>query len=92
MVGDDRGFGPDRPVTRNEMAVVMGKLLNLNYNYYASTCPFTDVAEWAKGWVGACAANGIVSGRGEGIYDGEATVTAVEDHGGLHDCRRENGQ
>jgi len=28
--------------------------------------------------VGACAANGIVSGRGEGIYDGEATVTAVE--------------
>ena len=78
MVGDDRGFGPDRPVTRNEMAVVMGKLLNLDYNYYASACPFTDVAEWAKGWVGACAANGIVSGRGEGIYDGEATVTAVE--------------
>jgi hypothetical protein len=78
MVGDDRGFGPDRPVTRNEMAVVMGKLLNLNYNYYASACPFTDVAEWAKGWVGACAANGIVSGRGEGIYDGEATVTAIE--------------
>mgnify|MGYP002508465835 CR=1 FL=1 len=29
MVGDDRGFGPDRPVTRAEMAVVMGKLLNL---------------------------------------------------------------
>ena len=78
MVGDDRGFGPDRPVTRNEMAVVMGKLLNLNYNYYASACPFTDVAEWARGWVGACAANGIVSGRGEGVYDGEATVTAVE--------------
>ena len=78
MVGDDRGFGPDRPVTRNEMAVVMGKLLNLNYNYYASACPFTDVAEWARGWVGACAANGIVSGRGEGIYDGEATVTAIE--------------
>ena len=78
MVGDDRGFGPDRPVTRNEMAVVMGKLLNLNYNYYASTCPFTDVADWARGWVGAAYANGIVSGRGNGIYDGEATVTAVE--------------
>ena len=78
MVGDERGFGPDRPVTRNEMAVVMGKLLNLNYNYYASTCPFTDVATWARGWVGAAAANGIVSGRGNGIYDGEATVTAIE--------------
>ena len=81
MVGDDRGFGPDRPVTRAEMAVVMGKLLNLDYNYYVSTCPFADVSgnfDWAKGWVGACAANGIVSGRGDGIYDPAATVTAVE--------------
>ena len=81
MVGDDRGFGPDRPVTRAEMAVVMGKLLNLNYNYYTSTCPFTDVSgnfDWAKGWVGACYANKILSGRGEGIFDPAATVTAVE--------------
>ncbi len=81
MVGDDRGFGPDRPVNRAEMAVVMGLLLNLDYNYYVSTCPFADVSgnyEWARGWVGACAANGIVSGRGEGIYDPAATVTAVE--------------
>ena len=81
MVGDDRGFGPDRPVTRAEMAVVMGKLLSLDYNYYVSTCPFADVSgnfDWAKGWVGACAANGIVSGRGEGVFDPAATVTAVE--------------
>ncbi len=81
MVGDDRGFGPDRPVNRAEMAVVMGLLLNLDYNYYVSTCPFADVSgnyEWARGWVGACAANGIVSGRGEGIYDPGATVTAIE--------------
>ena len=42
MVGDDRGFGPDRPVNRAEMAVVMGLLLNLDYNYYVSTCPFAD--------------------------------------------------
>jgi len=59
----------------------MGLLLNLDYNYYVSTCPFADVSgnyEWARGWVGACAANGIVSGRGEGIYDPGATVTAIE--------------
>ena len=81
MVGDDRGFGPDRPVTRAEMAVVMGKLLNLDYNYYVSTCPFADVSgnfDWAKGWVGACYANKILSGRGEGVFDPAATVTAVE--------------
>ncbi len=81
MVGDDRGFGPDRPVTRAEMAVVMGKLLNLDYNYYVSTCPFADVSgnfEWARGWVGAAYANKILSGRGEGVFDPASTVTAVE--------------
>jgi len=78
MVGDERGFGPERPVTRAEMAVVMGKLLNLDYNYYTAICPFDDVYDWARGRVGACYANGIVSGRGEGVYDPGATVTAVK--------------
>ncbi|MEY8420841.1 S-layer homology domain-containing protein, partial [Oscillospiraceae bacterium 44-5] len=78
MVGDERGFGPERPVNRAEMAVVMGKLLSLDYNYYEAVCPFDDVYDWARGWVGACAANGIVSGRGDGIYDPGSTVTAVE--------------
>ena len=78
MVGDERGFGPDRPVNRAEMAVVMALLLNLDYNYYSTSCPFNDVYDWARGYVGACAANKIVSGRGEGIYDPGATVTAVE--------------
>ena len=82
MVGDENGnFRPGDSVSRAEMAVVMGKLLNLDYNYYSATCPFTDVSgvyDWARGWVGAAAANGIVSGRGDGIYDPAATVTAVE--------------
>ena len=63
MVGDERGFGPDRPVNRAEMAVVMGKLLSLDYNYYATSCPFNDVYDWARGWVGAAYANKILSGR-----------------------------
>ena len=66
MIGNENGdFEPDKNVTRAEMAVVMAKLLNLDYKYYETTCPFNDVPDWAKGWVGACAANGIVSGRGE---------------------------
>ena len=82
MVGDENGnFRPGDSVSRAEMAVVMGKLLNLDYNYYSATCPFTDVSgvyDWARGWVGAAAANGIVSGRGDGIYDPAATRTARE--------------
>ena len=78
MVGDERGFGPERPVNRAEMAVVMGKLLNLDYNYYSAACPFNDVYDWARGYVGACYANKILSGRGDGIYDPGSSVTAVE--------------
>ena len=78
MVGDDNGFRPGDSVNRAEMAVVMAKLLNLDYNYYSATCPFDDVYDWARGYVGACYANGIVSGRGEGVYDPGTTVTAVE--------------
>ena len=78
MVGDERGFGPERPVNRAEMAVVMGKLLSLDYDYYATSCPFNDVYDWARGWVGAAYANKILSGRSETVYDPGATVTAVE--------------
>jgi len=80
MVGDKEtgNFRPNDPVNRAEMAVVMANLLNLDYNYYEATCPFDDVYDWARGYVGACYANGIVSGRGDGIYDPGTTVTAVE--------------
>lgn len=47
MVGDERSFGPECPVNRAEMAVVMGKLLSLDYNYYSTSCPFNDVYDWA---------------------------------------------
>ena len=35
MVGDEKGnFGPDQPVNRAQMAVVMALLLDLDYDYY----------------------------------------------------------
>lgn len=80
MVGypEDGGFHPDDPVTRAEMMVIMAKLLDLDYNYYAATCPFTDVPEWARGFVGAAYANKVAYGRGDGIFDPNSTVTPVE--------------
>ena len=63
MVGDEKGnFGPDQPVNRAQMAVVMALLLNLDYNYYEGTNHFVDVPAWAEPYVAACYANGIVSG------------------------------
>ena len=79
MQGDENGnFRPGDSVSRAEMAVVMANLLDLDYDYYASTCPFTDVPNWARGYVGACYANGIVSGYSATTYGANDSVTAVQ--------------
>ena len=76
MSGDENGkFNPDAKITRNEMAVVMTHLLNLNAG---GTSPFTDVPSWAQPYVAACYANGVTAGTGANTYGGSANVTAVE--------------
>ena len=79
MTGDQNGnFNPDGSITRNEMAVVMAHLLNLDYDYYRGTNPFTDVPEWAAPYVAACAAEGVVAGIGNGQFGGSQKVTAAQ--------------
>ena len=79
MEGDDKGnFNPAKAVTRNEMAVIMTKLLDLNTKDYAGSCPFTDVPAWAEPYVAACYANKIVSGTSATTYSGDATVTTAQ--------------
>ena len=79
MTGDQNGkFNPDGSITRNEMAVIMAHLLNLDYDYYRGTNPFTDVPEWAAPYVAACAAEGVVAGIGNGQFGGNQKVTAAQ--------------
>lgn len=80
MIGDENGnFNPDKPVTRNEMAAVVARLLlGPDAEDYNGEVPFTDVPEWAVKYVAACYDNGIVTGRDETTYDGNGTVTAQE--------------
>ena len=80
MVGNENGeFEPDKNVTRNEMAVILAKLiLGKDADKYVGNCPFTDVPTWAQKYVTACYDNKIVAGRTESTYDGNATVTAQE--------------
>ena len=79
MTGDQNGkFNPDGSITRNEMAVVMAHLLNLDYDYYRGSHPFTDVPDWAAPYVAACAAEGVVAGIGNGMYGGDQQVTAAQ--------------
>lgn len=79
MTGDENGdFNPDANVTRNEIAVVMSNLLNLDYDYYRGTNPFVDVPDWAAPYVAACAAEGVVAGVGNNMYGGSNNVTAAQ--------------
>ena len=78
MCSSDLGFHPEAKVTRNQMAMIMCALLGLDGADFTGYRPFTDVPDWAAGAVGACYVNGIVGGRGEGIYAGDEHVTGVE--------------
>ena len=80
IVGDNGNFRPEDSVSRNEMAVIMAKLILGTYkaDSYVGNHPFNDVPDWASRYVAACYNAGIISGRGEGVYDGSSTVTAVE--------------
>ena len=79
IVGDDGDFRPDDKVSRNEMAVILAKLiLGSDADKYVGSCPFTDVPTWAQKYVTACYDNKIVAGRIESVYDGSAVVTAQE--------------
>ena len=76
---DDKGnFNPDGSLTRNEMAVVMAHLLNLDYDYYRGVNTFSDVPEWAAPYVAACVAEGVTAGIGNGLYGGDQKITAAQ--------------
>ena len=81
MIGDENGdFNPSEKVTRAQMAVVMAKLMLGGYeaDSYVGSHPFADVPSWAQRYVAACYNAGIIAGRGEGVYDPNSPVTAVE--------------
>ncbi len=79
MSGDDDGnFEPDRQLKRDEMAVVMCNLLDLNVKQYGGTHPFTDVPEWAAPYVEACYTNGIIAGYSSTYFGAEDIVTTAQ--------------
>jgi hypothetical protein len=77
----DGSFGPERPVTRAEMAVIICKLLNgsdVDPGNFTGISKFTDVPSWAEGYVNYCNSMGIVVGVGDGKFDPNRTVSTVE--------------
>ena len=75
MVGDGSNFNPDQNVTREEMAVIMCRLLDYTVSTYKGTTNFTDVDEWALPYVEACYTNGIIAGYSDTQFGGGDPVT-----------------
>ena len=77
----DGSFKPEGIVTRAEMAVVISKMLygpEFNPANFEGAGTFTDTPDWAEGYINLCASLDIIAGRGNGIFDPNATVTTSE--------------
>lgn len=82
MVGDTNGdMMLDQGLTRAQMAALLTRIvanpdhIEAESVYYSNQCKFTDVPDWAKVYVGYCAANHLVSGYGNGLYGPSDPVT-----------------
>lgn len=82
MVGNETGdMMLDQGLTRAQMAAVLTRIVanpdhvEADSAYYRGQCKFTDVPDWAKVYVGYCAANHLVAGYGNGLYGSYDPVT-----------------
>lgn len=73
-------FDLDRAPTRHEAVTMLVRLLGKGEEAENGTwnTPFTDVADWAKPYVGYAYANGLTSGTSATTYSGDAPVTASQ--------------
>lgn len=70
----------DRAPNRHEAVTMLVRLLGKDAEAKAGDwdIPFTDVADWARPYVGYAYANGLTSGTGKTTFGGNATVTASQ--------------
>jgi len=76
-------FAPSQLITREEFAAVAVRVAGLDdqVSLYASLASaFKDVEEgrWSEGYINCANANGIMVGRGAGIFDPKSDVTMQE--------------
>ena len=76
-------FAPSQLITREEFATIGVRIAGLEDQvalYASMASAFTDVEEgrWSEGYINAANANGIMIGRGNGVFDPKANVTMQE--------------
>ncbi|MEK4517454.1 S-layer homology domain-containing protein [Paenibacillus sp. FSL H8-0122] len=76
---EDGTFKPDQKINRQELAVIISKLLKLTAP--AAAPEFRDItksAAWSKGAIGAVSEQGIMTGSGDGNFRPLAYATRAE--------------
>ena len=76
----DGTFRPDAPVTRQEAAVMISKILGLGQDF-ASAAKYADyryIPSWAAGYVGAVTNAGIMSGYPDRDFKADRVLTRAE--------------
>jgi|GEM_PF-1929663 len=77
----DGTIRPDSLITRQEMAVVLTRLLGLSSASRSDAAVFSDadnIASWSIGAVGAVAANQLMAGNGDGAFRPTDSMTRAE--------------
>ena len=77
LQGTENGFELEKPMTRAEAAAMLTRLLGAEQAALGGDWdhPFTDVPQWADGYVGWLYENGLTNGTAETTYSAEADVT-----------------
>jgi len=73
-------FDLDRAPTRHEAVTMLVRILGKEEEAKSGTwdMPFTDVADWAKPYVGYAYANGLTNGTSETTFAGGSAITASQ--------------
>lgn len=78
---EDNSIQTDKPISRQEAAVIVNRLLEQAQPQQASAQSFTDMASfpgWSKESIGAVAAAKIIEGYEDGSFRPEALITRAE--------------
>lgn len=77
----DGTFRPEKPVSREEMAAMIARMINIKPEFDVSETAFKDkeqISAWAAKDVAAAYEKGIMTGDGEGNFSGKKYVTRAE--------------
>lgn len=72
---------PNGYATREQVAVILSRMFDLNSNNYSSSTSFKDdskISSWARGSVSAMSKLGYVNGTDKGYFNPQAYITRAE--------------